>query len=255
MELTVLGSGTSVPHPKRTPSAYWLETSAGSILLDCSISAPHRMAEEGLDWANIGAVWISHFHLDHCGGLAPFLAGTKHAKATMARTAALRIFAPKGFERLFNAFDSANNYRLRNQPFEIQITEVASLSRFEILPSVEAVAVKTPHTDESHAIHIRDADDSTLFYSADTGFGETLASAARQVDLFVLECAYVENKAVAKHLELAEAMHLIRKAAPKKAMLTHLYPEWDEANFDEKIAGFSPGCEVLEAFDGLRVII
>jgi hypothetical protein len=39
MKFIVLGSGTSVPHPKRSSSAYWLETEKGSVLLDCSASA------------------------------------------------------------------------------------------------------------------------------------------------------------------------------------------------------------------------
>ena len=82
MKLTVLGSGTNVPHPKRSASGYWLETAAGTILLDCGPAAPLRMAQEGLNWAELDAIWISHFHLDHCGGLAPVLAGTKYAAET-----------------------------------------------------------------------------------------------------------------------------------------------------------------------------
>src|SRR5688572_26719613 len=51
MQLIVLGSGSSVPHPNRSSSGYWLETAGGSILLDCSASAIHRMAQEECDWA------------------------------------------------------------------------------------------------------------------------------------------------------------------------------------------------------------
>lgn len=79
MKLVVLGSGSSVPHPDRASSVFWLETAAGSLLLDCSCDAAHRMAEENLDWANLDAIWISHLHLDHCGGLAALLFGLKHA--------------------------------------------------------------------------------------------------------------------------------------------------------------------------------
>ena len=50
-------------------------------------------------------------------------------------------------------------------------------------------------------------------------------------------------------------MHLIRKAKPKRAMLTHFYPEWDAVNFDEEVAKFSPMCEVIEATDGLELIL
>ena len=33
MQLVVLGSGTSVPHPERAAAAHWLQTRGGSLLL------------------------------------------------------------------------------------------------------------------------------------------------------------------------------------------------------------------------------
>jgi len=255
MKFLVLGSGTSIPHSKRGSSGYWLETSRGSVLLDCSASTVHRMAQESLDWVNLDAIWISHFHLDHCGGLAPFLFGTKHAPVTQNRTKPLRIFGTKGLRQLLDGFDKANDCGLFEQPFPLAIIEVEPLEKFEILPDVEAVALPTPHTKESHAIHLREADGKTLVYTADTGPTDTLAAFARKVDLLVMECSFVKNKPVETHLELAEAMYLIRKSEPKKAMLTHLYPEWDEVEFHDEIRKFSPMCEVTEAVDGLRLEI
>ncbi|MGI8670465.1 MAG: MBL fold metallo-hydrolase, partial [Aridibacter sp.] len=79
MKFIVIGAGTSVPHPKRSSSGYWVETEKGRLMLDFSASAIHRIAQENLDWTNLDAIWISHFHLDHMGGLAPFLFGTKYA--------------------------------------------------------------------------------------------------------------------------------------------------------------------------------
>ncbi|CAL1549056.1 unnamed protein product, partial [Lymnaea stagnalis] len=100
MKFTVLGAGTSVPHAERSSSGYWVETEKGSVLLDCSASAVHRMAQEKLDWANLDAIWISHFHLDHIGGLAPFLFGTKYAIETQNREKPLKIFGPKGLRKV-----------------------------------------------------------------------------------------------------------------------------------------------------------
>ena len=253
MKLTVLGSGSSVPHPKRSSSAYWLETSGGTLLLDCSASSIHRMAQESLDWANLDAIWISHFHLDHCGGIAPFLAGIKHAPVTQSRTKPLRIFGPNGVEKLLSSFDRANDYGLLDQPFPIEIIEVDSLESFDILPNLTATALSTPHTDESHAMHLRDETGKTLVYTSDTGFSEPLSAFARNIDLLLMECTFVKNKPVEKHLEMAEAIYLIRKAAPKKAILTHFCPEWDEVNFDVEVGKFDPGCEVIEALDGLKI--
>ncbi len=250
MKLTILGSGTSVPHPQRSSSGFWLETENGSILLDCSASAVHRMAQENLDWANLDAIWISHFHLDHIGGLLPFLFGIKYAPETQKREKPLKIFGAKGLRNLIGKFDSANDYNLLKQPFPLEIIEVEPLEKFQVLENVEAVTLDTPHTPESLAIHLKSGD-QTMVYSADTGFTKTLAALAAKVDLLILESSFYEKKPVETHLNLSEAMYLIRAAAPKKAVLTHFYAEWDAVDFASEVRKLSPPCEVVEARDGL----
>ncbi len=254
MRLVVLGSGSTVPHPRRCSSAYWLETSGGNILLDCSATAPHQMAKFGVDWPNMDAIWISHFHMDHVGGLGPLFAGTMHAPEMRERNKPLRLYGPKGIERLFDGISSPKDYKLREQPFPVEVIEIEVLEKFEIVPGVETVAMKTPHTDESHAIHIRDRD-ATLVYSADTGFDERIATFAADVDLMILECTFVREKPNAKHLILAEAVDLINKAKPRRAMLTHFYPEWDDVDFEKEVAALSAACDIIQSEDGLAIEI
>lgn len=253
MKLIVLGSGTTVPHPKRSSSAYWLETAESKILLDCSAAAIPRMLAEGLPWYELDAIWISHFHIDHCGGLVPFLSGVKHSAEMKERTKPLNIFGPVGLKDLIKGFSDVHNYKLLDQPFPLEIIEVEPLEEFAIADSVTAVPMKTPHTDESLAIHLRDADDTTFVYTADTGFTEMIGTFARGVDLLLMEASYPADKPVEKHLELAESMFIIRKAQPKQAVLTHLYPEWDDVDFDKALEEFSPPCEVRQAEDGLQI--
>ncbi|MEP6850889.1 MAG: MBL fold metallo-hydrolase [Acidobacteriota bacterium] len=252
MKLTVLGSGTGQPHATRGSSGYWVETNSGTLMLDCSASSLRRMAEYKLDWPNLDAIWISHFHLDHVGGVAPFLAATKHAEETKGRTKPLRIFGPTGTRNLLNAFNDANDYRLFKQLFPIEIEEIEELEKFEMLPGLEAVALSTPHTPESHAIHLRE-NDKVLVYTSDTGFTKTLGAFGKDADLFVAECSYLQDKPVEKHLELAEAIHIVRRADPKRAMLTHFYPDWDSVDFEKEVAKFSTGIEIIEANDGLQL--
>lgn len=213
------------------------------------------MAAEGLDWANLDAVWISHFHLDHCGGIFPLLFGLKYAPETQSRTKPLTIFARTGFRKLFERINAAGDYRLEKQPFPFSIIEVEPIRRFEILPGITAAIFDTPHTDESAAILVEESDTASIVYSSDTGFDPALATFAKNVGLFLLECSFIRNKPVASHLELSEAMHLVRRAGPKRALLTHFYPEWDEADFDRAVAEFEPQCEILAASDGMRLEI
>ncbi|MEP6946670.1 MAG: ribonuclease Z [Acidobacteriota bacterium] len=254
MYLTVLGSGSSVPDPKRSSSGYWLETSGGNILLDCSPTALHRILAEGLDWPGLDAIWISHFHLDHFGGVAPLLASFKHAVELAGRIKPLRLFGGAGLRDLIEDLDSAGGYHLLEQDFRIEITEVTALEPFDIVDGVQAVALKTLHTDESHAIHIRDGE-TTLVFTADTGFDPAIAAFAKGVDVLLIECTFVRNKPLEKHLELAEAMYLTRKAMPKRAVLTHFDPEWNGVSFNEEVAIFDPPCHVIAAADGMVLSI
>jgi ribonuclease BN (tRNA processing enzyme) len=209
MKIVVLGSGTSVPHAQRSSSGFWLETNGHTLLLDCSA---HRRFIEWRRKISIGQIstpiWISHFHLDHVGGFAAFLFGTKYAPETQKRTKPLKIFGAKGLRKLLENFDKANDYGVFKQPFPLEIVEVEPLEKFDILPDVQAVALDTPHTDESLAIHLRDAEGKTLVYTSDTGFDLALGSFARNVDLLIIECSFVKEKPVETHLELAEAIRI-----------------------------------------------
>src|SRR5687768_16514294 len=174
MKLIVLGSGTSIPHPDRAAAAYWLETGSGSLLVDMSADAPHRMARERLDWVNLDAIWISHFHLDHLGGLAPFLFGTRSAPQTQERHKRLGIFGGGGLRRILETIDQANDYRLFKQPFPVEVIEVEPGSEFEILPGLNATTLSTPHTKESLAIRLTEKSGTVMVYTSDTGYSNEL---------------------------------------------------------------------------------
>jgi ribonuclease BN (tRNA processing enzyme) len=212
------------------------------------------MAAESCDWAEIDAVWISHFHVDHCSGLPALLSGLKHADETRDRTKELRMIGGKGLTDLISGIDSAGAFKLFEQRFPATVIEVEPLEPFEITGGIQATAMSTPHTPESLAIHIREGE-TTFVYTADTGFSDEIAAFAAGVDLLMIECSFHKTKPAEKHLTLAEAMHLIRKARPRRAVLTHFYPEWDAVDIAAEVDAFSPPCQVIAATDGLRLEI
>jgi ribonuclease BN (tRNA processing enzyme) len=252
MNLVVLGSGTSVPHPHRSSPGYWLETQAGTILLDIGPDTVHRMAEEDLDWPNLDAIWISHFHLDHFGGLAPFLFGARWAPQLRSRAKPLRIFGPSGLRNLIETINDANKYKLFEQGFPVDLSEVTAGGKFELLPGLTAETLTTPHTSESLALRLTDPGGTSFAYSSDTGFSEQLADFAIHVTLLLLECSFRRNKPMQTHLELTDAMNLARLCEPQMVVLTHLYPEWDGCNIIAEAGTLWSG-RTIEAVDGLRL--
>ncbi|HEY0174287.1 MAG TPA: MBL fold metallo-hydrolase [Pyrinomonadaceae bacterium] len=252
MKLTVLGSGTSVPHPRRSSSAHWVEAEGGTLLLDFSGPALHRMAEEGCDWANLDAVWVSHFHLDHVGGLAPFLFGTKYAARTRDRRKPLAVYGPRGTEKLLRSFDEAGDYKIFEQPFPVEVRELAPRAEFEPFAGLRAETFSTPHTGESLALRLTAGDGASLVYTSDTGFTEALAVFARAADLLLMECSFFRSKPVETHLELEDAMRLARLSGARRCVLAHLYPEWDGVDVAAEAAKLWDG-ETIEARDGLRL--
>ena len=252
MKLVVLGSGTSLPHPDRTAAGYWLETESHRALLDISADVPHRLAQEQLDWVNLDAIWLSHFHLDHIGGLAPLLFGTRAAPQMQQRRKPLRIIGPAGFVKIVETIDQANGYRLFKQPFPLETIEVTAGEKFEFLPDLEATVFATPHTKESLGIRLKDKSGSVLIYTSDTGYSETLAESLKGATVLLMECSFFQNKPVTTHLELSEALALARKSHPQKLVLTHLYFEWDGIELAREAQQYWSG-ETIAAFDGLRL--
>jgi ribonuclease BN (tRNA processing enzyme) len=210
------------------------------------------MAQERLEWWGLDAVWVSHFHLDHVGGLAPFLFGTKHAPQTRDRQKPLTVFGPRGVGRLLRRFDEAGEYGIFEQPFPVEVRELAPRAEFELWPGLAGRTFSTPHTSESLALRLTDEAGTSLVYTSDTGFTEALAGFARAADLFLMECSFYRSKPLKTHLELEDAMRLAGLSGARRCMLAHLYPEWDGVDIAAEARRLWGG-ETIEARDGLRL--
>jgi ribonuclease BN (tRNA processing enzyme) len=85
----------------------------------------------------------------------------------------------------------------------------------------------TDHTPEALAWRVDLADGASVTYSGDSGDTQALARLARETELFVCECSFPDDRAVAHHLTPSSAGRLARDAGCERLLLTHFYPEMD----------------------------
>lgn len=249
MKLTILGSGTCIPNTKRGSSGYLLETFESKILLDCGSGTTWKLEQIGVNYLEIDHVFFSHIHPDHTGDLVAFLFATKYSHFK-ERQVPLYLWGGKSFTSFFEALKKAYGHWI--EPDMLKVNELKGGSG--TFDDFKITAVKVPHIDSSQAYKIESGGKS-LVYSGDTDYSESLINLSHNADLLIIECALANDTLKIKgHLTPNEVIKTINEAKPKKAVVTHLYPECDEEKVVETIRD-NVDAEVIEAQDFLQIEI
>ena len=64
--LTLIGTGTPAPLAHRAGSSYLAEVGGQKLLFDCGPGSVRRLLEKGERLTEIGHLFLTHLHYDHC---------------------------------------------------------------------------------------------------------------------------------------------------------------------------------------------
>ena len=106
MQLTILGTSSTVPTKNRNHVGYLLTYKAEGLLFDCGEGIQRQMKQAGISFSKITRIFLSHWHGDHMLGLP----GLLQSMAMHEYTKELKIYGPPGsklkFKKLLEAFES-----------------------------------------------------------------------------------------------------------------------------------------------------
>ncbi len=199
IQLTFLGVGNAFNHlglGYQSILLRWVNKKGENqqVLLDCGPTAIQQLIAEGIHPNNISAVFLTHFHGDHAGGI-PFL--LLHRKYMPQGDTPLHLIGGTGLKNRMMKYLEAHypslNDWLNEGNNKIIFHEIVS-EETRVLPtlgiSFETVAI--PHQPESwgYRIHVND---KIIAISGDTRPTENLKHLADNASVFIIECSTMES--------------------------------------------------------------
>lgn len=245
MDVTIIGTGTTVPSLERRGASVLARTAGRVIVFDLGLGSLHGLLKAGVAHRDIDFLVFTHLHPDHVTELLPFLFASNYDPSPRARPLAIAGSAAiggllEGLGGIFGRWVGARGYERR----------FVELMPGGVLELDGARLSAGPANHDASSLSYRlEADSGTLVITGDTGPSEELSAFARGADAIVAEASLAEGETAEGHMTAREAGFLARSAGAGRLVLTHFYPSSDADSPEERAAGVFGGA-VSKAFDG-----
>jgi ribonuclease BN (tRNA processing enzyme) len=242
--VTFLGTGSAFSDGGRHHAAYLIQSSKGSLLIDCGPTALASLKRLDLPTSQIDQILLSHFHGDHFAGLPFFFLEYVYVQP---RSRPLVIAGPPGVEeivkRLFETMyrDSASE----PLPYSIEYIEAVPYQKF-LLGGIEITPFPVPHQDQPISLGFElMVEGRKIVYTGDSGWTEDFVSRTQDADLFICECTFFETR-LDTHMDYPRIIENLPRLGAKRIILTHL---------GEEVLARRREIDIELAYDGLSIQI
>jgi ribonuclease BN (tRNA processing enzyme) len=219
--LTFVGSGDAFGSGGRRHTCFHVAGRRVNFLVDCGASSLIGLKAARIPLNEIQAIFITHFHADHFGGVPFFVLD---AQLVSKRAQPLAVVGPPGLPAWYErSMETAFPGSSRTTPrFALSLIEMEAAEP-RTAAGVEVTAVRTRHGDPGgpSLAYRLEAEDRVLAYTGDGEWTEDLVRAAADADLLVAE-AYFFDRKVKLHLDLATLVEQLPRLRPKRLVLAHM---------------------------------
>jgi ribonuclease Z len=292
LSLFFVGTGGSVPSPRRGLPAILVRRGGDRLLFDCG-EGTQRQLMRSVGLADVDCVFLTHFHADHWLGLP----GMLKSFALRERDQPLSVYGPTGLRGMMND----TRFIYGRLPYDLSVIE---LEPAEAVPFDDYVvrAVPVSHrgataygyalVEDSRAGHL-DAklaeqlgvtpgpdfgrlargetvagvspeqvmgpkrDGRKIVISGDTSPCETLAMAAHEADVLVHEATFAEEELERArqtgHSTARQAAELAHEARARMLALTHISSRYPGGDLREEARPLFVATEAPRDFDAIDI--
>ena len=240
MEVQFIGSGDAFGSGGRLQPCVLITDKSTRFALDFGLTALIGLHQKDIHPNTIDAVFISHFHGDHCGGI-PFL--LMDAMLGSKREKPLTLIGPEGIEVHIKQLQDVlfPGSQIMTPKFDVEYVEINPENPV-LFGEYQITAVEAKHTASTKPLALKvETGQQTLVYTGDGELTEELIDFTDGADLAIAECYYYD-KPVKWHLNYPDIQHL--KA--RNVVLTHMH---------ENMLAHKDEVPETCAYDGMEIII
>jgi ribonuclease BN (tRNA processing enzyme) len=249
VEITVVGSGTVVPRPSRRQSCVVVRAGGEMLVFDLGSGAVRGMVRSGLDPFAVDRIFFTHFHPDHTVDVVPLLFSINFG-AQEERMRPLHVTGPEPFLSFWGSVTNAWGQWMGGD-YTTLVSELPHECPSPIdLAGCRLSWAPAEHRPESIAYRL-DAGGGAFVYTGDTEYSESVVELARGAHTLLIECSFPDDAPVSGHLTPSSVARIAREAGVERVVLTHLYPDVDNASLPSEVARGYDG-EISVAEDGLK---
>ncbi|KAI8576219.1 hypothetical protein K450DRAFT_214494 [Umbelopsis ramanniana AG] len=248
VEITTLGTGSSVPSKYRNVSATLVEIpDSGSILLDAGENTYGQMlrimGRDGIDKAvnNLKAIFVSHLHADHHLGVVHILA--KWSELNRGNDQKMYVVSPWAFKLWLEEYSDVQDFGIKNIIFinnedvlydkEVEPRAKQRLENMQGALGLESLkTVHVIHCRWAYGVSLKHNSGWKLVYSGDTRPCPKLVEVGKDATVLLheatLEDDMVEEALAKRHSTTKEAVQIGQEMNAKYTLLTHFsqrYPK------------------------------
>ncbi len=230
-QITVLGSGTAVPLVEHAHPGYFVEMGEQKILVDPGPGSLRQLARLDVHINEIDRMVITHRHPDHTLDLMLFMFASRFPQ--MERERDLEMICPPEFNNMLDDMKTLYEGFVEPETYEIFLEEVEDVVLD--FPGWKLDVYPTIHMKGSFCCSFLSDEGGKIFYSSDTAYAQTVATAAKDADVLIAECSVPDEMEVDGHMSPRWVGQLGEVAEPERLVLTHLYPPMLERDPVEEV--------------------